>query len=151
VLLDARSRSSHPSVIHFADEAVGSIKKGTRRAAEAVGLPWGVSRGVTFHTIRHSIATLLAALGLPERLRMELMGHSEIRTTQQYTHMAAHSQVEPHEQLAAALPVRDMMLAKPRPAPGRKVRREKRRDAKTDDAKIGPKTRSVARRAKGAA
>jgi Phage integrase family len=70
-----------------------------------------VSGGVTFHTVRHTVATLAAELGIPERLRMELMGHKEIRTTQQYTHLAAASQIAPHEQLSAALPLQEIVLS----------------------------------------
>lgn len=102
------------------------IKKGTRKAAEAIGLTWGVTSGVTFHTIRHSIATLLARLGVSERLRMEIMGHHEIRTTQQYTHLAAADQVAPHAQLSAALSIQDAVLGASHPVsqPGdRKARK----------------------------
>lgn len=112
ILSDARSRTTSAFVIAYRNKPVASIKKSVRRAAEASGLLWGVRDGVTFHTLRHSIATLLADLGLAERLRMELLGHKEIRTTQQYTHLAAKSQIDPHEQLSAALPLRDLMLAK---------------------------------------
>lgn len=115
VLEDARARyptSTH--VITFRGERVGSIKRGAKRAAEEAGLVWG-RHGVTFHTLRHSVATLLAEMGLPEAIRKDLMGHTEIRTTQKYTHLAAQVQVQPHEDLSARLPLKDILLAKPRP------------------------------------
>lgn len=112
ILQDARDRNGHETVITYHGEPVIDIKKGARRAAERAGLAWGFTAGVTFHTIRHSIATLLARVGMAERLRMELLGHREIRTTQQYTHLAAEVQVEPHEALSRALPISHIMLAK---------------------------------------
>lgn len=115
VSLRARAKKRLPDldryVITWRGKKVGSIKRGTKAAAEAAGLTWGVSSGVTFHTVRHTIATLLAEIGVAERLRMELLGHSEIRTTQKYTHLAAASQVTPHAQLSAALPLSDVVVA----------------------------------------
>lgn len=121
VLLDARERakgSKSRHVVTYRGTAVQSIKTGARRAAEAVGLTWGMPDGVTFHVIRHSIATLLAEMGMPEAMRKELMGHTEIRTTQKYTHLAAKAQMQPHEDLSAQLPLKDLLLAKPRPHHG---------------------------------
>lgn len=41
-----------------------------------------------FHDLRHSCATLLAAQGVPARVAMEILGHSDIRTTLSvYTHV----------------------------------------------------------------
>jgi len=99
--------------------AVTSIKKGLRRAVHAVGLRWGLADGVTFHVIRHSIATILAnphlVGALTERLRADVMGHREIRTTQQYTHLNVSVQEGPHELLAAVLPgLRAAAAPKPR-------------------------------------
>ncbi len=120
VLLDARERARQlpkpsPFVITYRGKRVASIKTGAKRAAIAVGLRWGMHEGVTFHVIRHSIATLLAEMGMSEVMRMELMGHKEIRTTQKYTHLAAKAQMQPHEDLSAQLPIAAQMLAKPRP------------------------------------
>lgn len=126
VLLDAQARcpdSTH--VISFRGERVQSIKRGAKRAAEAIGLTWGV-HGVTFHTLRHSIATLMAEMGLSEAVRKEMMGHSEIRTTQKYTHLSAHAQVQPHEAIASLLLLKDVLLAKPRPHLGGKLGDTKR-------------------------
>lgn len=140
VLLDARARQQeyrpkNPRatvdlryVVTWRGRPVASIKTAAKRATKAIGLTWGVKNGVTFHTIRHSIATLLAEMGVSERIRMELLGHKEIRTTQKYTHLGAHTQVEPHAQLAAELPVTDVMLSKPRPK-GKLLRMTTRRTA----------------------
>jgi integrase len=133
ILLEARARAaadpdqtaeSRRFVVTYRGSKIGSIKKATKRSAVEAGLTWGVSTGVTFHTIRHSVATLLAELGIAERLRMELMGHSEIRTTQKYTHLAAAAQVAPHEQLSAALPLKDLVV--PAVAPKRHTIKRRR-------------------------
>ena len=70
---------------------------------------------MTFHTLRHSIATLMAEMGLPEAVRQEMMGHTEIRTTQKYTHLSALAQLAPHNAIAGALLLKEVLLAKPRP------------------------------------
>ena len=42
---------------------------------------------MTFHTLRHTAASMLAELGEPEAIRKEVMGHRNIATTQKYTHL----------------------------------------------------------------
>jgi integrase len=96
------------AVILWRGEPIKSIKKGLKRAVEALGLKWGLADGVTFHVMRHSVATILANPSLvgvlTERLRADVMGHLEIRTTQKYTHLNTSVQEGPHEALSAALP-----------------------------------------------
>jgi integrase len=45
-------------------------------------------RRVRFHDLRHSCASLLFELGVPLRMVMEILGHSQITTTSDiYTHV----------------------------------------------------------------
>ena len=68
------------------------------------------TNGATFHTIRHTMASLLARLGVGERLRMESMGHTSVATTQRYTHLVPVDQIEPLRQLSEAVRIDDLLV-----------------------------------------
>ena len=46
-------------------------------------------RDARVHDGRHTAATLLIEMGVHVRIVMEILGHSDIRVTQRYTHVAS--------------------------------------------------------------
>lgn len=123
ILEDARRRfPTSAYVVTYRNGPVGSIRAGVAAAARAAGLIYGRAQatGVTFHTLRHAMATLLAELGLSEKLRQEMMGHARIATTQRYTHLRPVFQRDPHAALAKAVGITDLVTA-----PGRRAVRPK--------------------------
>lgn len=99
-------------VIHFRKQRVDSIVKALIQACQDAKVTYGRAKnGVTFHTIRHSAATVLAQLGVPEGLRKDVMGHLSIQTTQGYTHLNPIHEHAPLEQLSAQLPLEDLVVA----------------------------------------
>lgn len=148
---DARLKNPRTAmtVIQFRGRAVESIKKGLKRAAVDAGVTYGLKAGgATFHTLRHTMATMLAELQVPERVRSDLLGHSDIATTQIYTHLRPVHLLSPLEQLSAAVPLQDVMVGKPA-GPGDRTlaesgrngpKRAKRKTGRT--AQIRPKKRA---------
>lgn len=138
ILEAARRRQPRgvPWVIHYRRQAVRTIDTGLKAACEAAGVPYGLRAGATFHTIRHTAATLLAALGVPEGLRKDVLGHKAIATTQLYTHLQPAHLVAPLEQLSVALPIDDLLVE---PAVGTRSSRPRRRGPRGDaDARAKP-------------
>lgn len=61
----------------------GNLVRSFHALLKRAGLP-----SIRFHDLRHSCASLLAAQGVPARVAMEILGHSDIRVTQNiYTHV----------------------------------------------------------------
>jgi len=118
---DARQRT-HAYVVEYRQRPVKSIHGGLKLAAERAGLPFGRAfDGATFHTLRHTAASLLAELGEPEAIRKEVMGHRDIATTQRYTHLRPVHEIPAHERLADAVPIADLVTAPRNRASGNDV------------------------------
>lgn len=114
ILLDAKAR--HPRATHVVTYRGRPIRKGlaggVRGAAERAGLDYGrfVAGGLTFHTLRHTAATLLAELQADPTTRMNVMGHERLETTRHYTHLRPTAERAPLEELSAALPIADLVV-----------------------------------------
>lgn len=114
ILKDAWTR--HPMsdiVVAYRGQPVKSIRGGVKAAAEAVGLPYGrdTADGATFHTLRHTAATLLSAVEAdPLKLR-DALGHTDLATTLDYRHMTPTQERPSLERLSRTLKIADLVMA----------------------------------------
>ncbi|HSH79967.1 MAG TPA: site-specific integrase [Herpetosiphonaceae bacterium] len=77
----------------------GNLLKAFHALLNRAGLP-----RVRFHDLRHSYASLLAAQGISARVAMEMLGHSDIRVTQNiYTHVFEEARHEVTDAISRAL------------------------------------------------
>lgn len=72
----------------FASERGGKLTTRTAQKVFETALHLSeIKKDATFHSLRHSFATHLLENGVDIRYVQELLGHQNIRTTQQYTHV----------------------------------------------------------------
>ena len=62
-------------------------RKGIWKIIKTYALRAGINKNVSPHTLRHSFASHLLANGAPLRIIQEMLGHTDIATTQVYTHV----------------------------------------------------------------
>jgi integrase len=71
----------HPHTGHTLEPS--TVTKRLKRALKGAGL-----RELTFHELRHTFGTQMAAVGTPLRAIQEWMGHADAKTTEIYRHYA---------------------------------------------------------------
>ncbi|MFH1023893.1 MAG: integron integrase [Planctomycetota bacterium] len=81
-----------------------------QRHFRAALLETGIAKHATVHTLRHCFATHLLENGYDLRTVQELLGHSDIRTTMIYTHVAVRNRLGVRSPL-------DDAVAEPHPVP----------------------------------
>jgi site-specific recombinase XerD len=99
--LDARKDMNDALFIQITDETKKDVKPLTRRSIERIvkqhAIKAGITKKVTPHVIRHSFATDLLNNGADIRSVQVMLGHSNISTTQIYTHVTDKQLREIHK------------------------------------------------------
>ncbi|GAB2994708.1 integron integrase [Psychrosphaera aestuarii] len=89
-LFPSKVRCIHPHDGYICRHHIhwSSLAKVLRTAVNEIG----IRKHVTAHTFRHSFATQMLLAGTDIRTVQELLGHSDVRTTQIYTHVIGQHQ-----------------------------------------------------------
>jgi len=62
-------------------------ESGLQKAIRSAAKQMGTNKRVTSHTLRHSFATHLLEAGTNIRVVQKLLGHADVKTTENYTHV----------------------------------------------------------------
>lgn len=115
-------------VVHYHGRRVHDIKTGLKAAVTTAGLTWGRAHGVTYHTLRHTMATELVRMRVSGPTIDRAMGWSDPQTHRTYTHLVPSDEILPLEALGQRFPVADLLT----PAVGRTVGLRKPRSKKPE-------------------
>lgn len=63
------------------------LESGLQKAVKLAAFRAGIHKRVTCHTLRHSFATAMLENGTNIRVLQDLMGHTDVKTTERYTHV----------------------------------------------------------------
>lgn len=77
-----------------------NLRRLLRRQCELAGV-----RQVTFHTLRHSAATLLLAQGVPSAVILDVLGHQDLRMLRRYQHVTDSLRQDAADAIDRSFPV----------------------------------------------
>lgn len=86
-------------------EATNVVRRSFHRICDKAGIVYSTKSrtGLRFHDLRTSAATIMLAIGLPDRVVMETLGHSNIAMTAHYQHVPSSLMSEAAKAMDRAL------------------------------------------------
>jgi integrase len=114
VLTAAKARAPRRSkyVVLYRGKPVEDINGGVKAAVEAAKVKYGRKDGFTFHSLRHTASSVLNGIGVNAFVVRDLMGHADVKTTAEYTHLVPPVVTAAAEQLSSLYNVADLVADK---------------------------------------